>query len=278
MLLRALALCAVLLGWAAPALAEVAVPPLEARVTDLTGTLDAAQTAQLERRLAAFEKDKGSQLAVLIVPSTEPETIEQYGIRAAEAWKLGRKGVDDGAILLVAKNDRTLRIEVGYGLEGALNDATCKRIIDEIIVPRLRAGDFYGGLSAGVERIIKVIEGEPLPPPKASGSFERTPPPALWGLLVFGWIFASVLRRMFGRILGAGLTAAAVGTVVWLFTQALALAVLFGIAALVLALVGGSGFGPGGFGSGRWSGGGLGGGGFSGGGGGFGGGGASGRW
>src|SRR5512132_2715893 len=124
------------------AVADVAVPPLKARVTDLTGTLSANEAAQLEERLAAFEAKKGSQIAVLVVPTTQPETIEQYGIRAGEAWKLGRKGV----------NDRAVRIEVGYGLEGVLPDAVAKRIIDEEIVPRFRSGDFYGGIEAGVGR------------------------------------------------------------------------------------------------------------------------------
>ena len=138
MLARALALA---LLWTAVAAAEVAVPPLSARVTDLTGTLDAGQRAALEARLEAFERAKGSQVAVLIVPTTQPETIEQYGIRVAEAWKIGRGGtIDDGVILLVAKDDRALRIEVGYGLEGALPDAIAKRIIEEVIVPALSRG------------------------------------------------------------------------------------------------------------------------------------------
>ena len=145
--------------------AEVAVPPLKARVTDLTATLSREQQARLEQELQNFEAKKGSQLAVLIVPTTQPETIEQYGIRVVDSWKLGRKGIDDGALLLIAKNDRSLRIEVGYGLEGALNDATAKRIVNDIIVPRFKAGDFYGGIEVGIQSMIKVIEGEPLPPP-----------------------------------------------------------------------------------------------------------------
>lgn len=149
----------------APARAEVAVPPLQSRVTDLTATLSPSRKQALEQKLAAFEARKGSQVAVLIVPSTKPETIEQYGIRVAEQWKLGRKGVDDGALLLVAKEDRALRIEVGYGLEGPLPDATAKRIIEEVIVPRFRSGDFEGGVDAGTDAVIKVIEGEPLPAP-----------------------------------------------------------------------------------------------------------------
>ena len=145
--------------------AEVAIPPLKQRVTDLTSTLDASQLQTLETKLAAFEKAKGSQIAVLVLPTTQPEVIEQFAIRVVEVWKLGRKGVDDGVLLLVAKDDRKLRIEVGYGLEGALNDATAKRIVAEVISPAFKQGDFYGGIDAGVTSIIKVIEGEPLPPP-----------------------------------------------------------------------------------------------------------------
>ncbi|HYL17525.1 MAG TPA: YgcG family protein, partial [Burkholderiales bacterium] len=143
----------------------VPVPGLKARVTDLTHTLTPEQTAQLEQKLAAFESRKGSQIVVLIVPTTKPEEIEQYSIRVAEQWKVGRKGVDDGAILLVAKDDRALRIEVGYGLEGALPDVTAKRIVSDIIVPHFKTGDFYGGIDAGVDAMIKVVDGEQLPAP-----------------------------------------------------------------------------------------------------------------
>ena len=164
---RALLLLGVALIAATSAFADVAIPPLKSRVTDLTATLSSQQQATLEQTLAAFETRKGSQIAVLIVPTTQPETVEQYAVRVEENWKLGRKGVDDGVLLLIAKDDRKLRIEVGYGLEGVLNDATAKRIIAEDITPRFKQGDFYGGISAGVERMIKVIDGEPLPPPKA---------------------------------------------------------------------------------------------------------------
>jgi uncharacterized protein len=149
------------------AFAEVAVPPLRTRVTDLTATLSAEQVAMLEQTLAALEKRKGSQVAVLFVPTTQPESVEQYAVRVEENWKLGRKGVDDGVLLLIAKNDRKVRIEVGYGLEGALNDATAKRIIANDITPRLMQGDFYGGITAGVGRIINVIDHESLPPKKS---------------------------------------------------------------------------------------------------------------
>ena len=158
-------LAAITLCWAVAAGAQVPVPPMGNRVTDQTGTLTDEQKSALEQTLRSFEARKGSQVAVLIVPSTAPETIEQYALRVAELWKPGRKNVDDGALLVVAKDDRTVRIEVGYGLEGALTDAASKRIISEIIVPRFRQGDFYGGITAGVERILHVIDGEPLPNP-----------------------------------------------------------------------------------------------------------------
>src|SRR5882757_8782236 len=156
---------ALLLCWALAALADVAVPPLTGRVVDQTATLSGGEIASLDQTLKDFETRKGSQIAVLIVPTTQPETIEQFSLRVAEAWKIGRKKIDDGAILVVAKSDRKLRIEVGYGLEGALNDATTKRIMDEIITPKFRSGDFAGGISAGVARIVAVIEGEKLPSP-----------------------------------------------------------------------------------------------------------------
>src|ERR1700744_3547730 len=156
---------ALLLCWAFAAFADVAVPPLTGRVVDQTGTLSSDTVASLSQKLKDFEARKGSQIAVLIVPTTAPETIEQYSIRVAEAWKIGRRKIDDGALLVVAKEDRKLRIEVGYGLEGALPDVTARRIIDEIIVPHFRTGDFAGGISAGVDRIIRIIDGEPLPKP-----------------------------------------------------------------------------------------------------------------
>src|SRR5947209_7972198 len=156
-------LLALLLAFAFAALADVAVPPLTGRVVDRTATLGSGDIAALDKTLRDFEARKGSQIAVLIGPTTQPETIEQYSIRVAEAWKIGRKKIDDGAILVVAKDDRKLRIEVGYGLEGALTDVTSKRIIDEEITPKFKSGDFAGGISAGVNRMIRVIDGEKLP-------------------------------------------------------------------------------------------------------------------
>jgi uncharacterized protein len=264
--------------------AQAAVPPLTARVTDLTGTLTREQQAGLERMLQEFEARKGSQLAMLMVPTTAPEAIEQYALRVAEQWKIGRKKVDDGAILVVAKDDRALRIEVGYGLEGALNDATANRIIRELIVPRFREGDFYGGINAGLDRMMRVIDGEPLPAPAKSApgaqgeTFQMLPV-----LLILALVAGSILRALLGRFLGAAATGGAVGFVAWILAGAMAMALLAGAVAFFFTLMGGGArrlgglpgmHGGGGFGRG----GGFGGGGFRGGGGGFGGGGASGRW
>lgn len=273
-------LLAFVLCWSLVAGAQVPVPPLTARVTDLSATLSAAQQAALEQTLQAFEARKGSQLAVLLVPTTAPETIEQYALRVAEQWKLGRKKVDDGALLVVAKTDRALRIEVGYGLEGALNDAVSKRIISDIITPRFKQGDFYGGITAGVDRMIRVIDGEPLPVPRGKtaggmADFEQYVPVIFVLVLVIG----GVLRAVLGRFPGALATGGAVALVGWLFAGAIFIALAVGVIAFVFTLLGGGtgAIGAGGH-RGGFGGGGSGGGGFSGGGGGFGGGGASGRW
>jgi uncharacterized protein len=288
---------------AAPAFAQglQAIPPYSARVTDLTGTLTAAQQSALEQKLAEFEARKGSQVAVLIVPTTQPEEIEQYSIRLAEAWKPGRKKVDDGAILLVAKNDRKLRIEVAYGLEGVLTDATSKRIIAETITPLFRQGDFAGGINAGLDQIIRVVDGEPLPPPdrrwRNGNEVGKSLAPlgnSLPFLFFFVIIGSIVLRRILGRGVGSVATGGVVGVLVFLFTHLLVFGAIAAAVGFVFSLIGGSagrgggwsnrsgggfgGFGGGGFGGGGFGGGG-GGGGFGGGGGGsFGGGGSSGSW
>lgn len=263
---------------------SAAIPVLRQHVTDQTGTLSESERATLEQTLQAFEARKGSQLLLLIVATTMPEPIERYALRVAEQAKAGRKRIDDGVLLLVAKNDRTMRIEVGYGLEGALNDATCKRIISEIMTPRFQQGDFYGGLTQGLQNIMAVVDGEALPAPAASS--RATSPRAPAGLrdyapLVFILALAmgSILRAMFGRLPGALITGGVVAGGGWLLSGALPVALGAGLMALLLTLMGGrmAGFMVGGFGGGRSDGGG-GGGGFSGGGGGFGGGGASGRW
>jgi uncharacterized protein len=276
---------------ALPAWAQVAVPPLKGRVTDLTGTLKPEQVASLEQMLQSFEARKGSQITVLIVPTTQPETVEQYALRVAEQWKIGRKNVDDGAVLVVAKDDRAARIEVGYGLEGALNDATASRIGREVMAPRFREGDYFGGITAAVDRMIRVIDGEPLPEPRASPQVGPDVLQILPVLFILALVGGAILRRALGRVFGSVATGGAVGIIAWLLAGMLAIALFAGIAAFFFTLIGGiggagrryhGGF-PGGFGGG-WGGGGfgggggLGGGGFRGGGGSFGGGGASVRW
>jgi uncharacterized protein len=282
-------LLALIFYLALPAIAQAPIPPLAARVTDTTGTLTVEQKAALEKMLQTFEQRKGAQIAVVMVPTTRPEAIEQYSIRVAEQWKIGRKNVDDGVILLIARDDRELRIEVGYGLEGALPDATANRIIQELIVPRFKQGDFYGGITAGVDRMIRVIDGEPLPAPPASpgrggaGDIGNIFPALLIAALVLG----GLLRGVLGRFLGALATGGAVGFLAWILAGALIAGLLAGVIAFIFTLLGGGhvgGWGSrghrGGWSSGGFGGGGIssGGGGFSGGGGGFGGGGASGRW
>jgi uncharacterized protein len=261
--------------------AEVAVPPLTQRVTDLTATLDAQQVRTLESQLAAFEASKGAQLAVLIVPTTKPETIEQFSIRVVEAWKLGRKGVDDGALLLIAKDDHALRIEVGYGLEGILPDAVANRIIDEIIVPYFKRGDFYTGIASGLSAMMQVVKGEPLPPPtqRSTSSGRNNIESLIFIAFVLVVAVGGMLRALLGRFPAALLMGGAVGVLAWVTIAPMLIALLVGLMAFVFVLLGG-GRGIGGYGGyGGYGGGGFGGGGgFSGGGGGFGGGGASGRW
>lgn len=276
---RALVLV-IALGACAAAAALVAVPPLGARVTDQTGTLSAEQKASLERTLQAFEARKGSQIVVLMVPSTAPETVEQFALRVAEQWRPGRRKIDDGALLLVAKDDRALRIEVGYGLEGALNDAAARRIVSGVIAPRLSEGDFFGGIAAGVDRMIRVVDGEPLPPAGAPQAGRQGIAQMLPALLVVAVVAGMALRSMLGRFPGAIATGGAVGFLAWLLANAIAVALIAGVAAFLFTLLGAGGYGGmhgghGGFGGLRR--GGFGGG-FRGGGGGFGGGGASGRW
>lgn len=261
----------------ANAQAEVAVPPLTSHVTDLTQTLTPPQRQKLEQDLAALEARKGAQIALLLVPTTQPETIEQYARRVLDAWKLGRKGVDDGALLLIAKEDRALRIETQYGLEGVIPDAIAKRIIAEDITPLFKRGDFYGGIEIGLSRMARLVDGEPLPPPRertiAWSSLEEFFPMLLFGVFIVG----GFLRMLFGHLLGAGIAGAIVGVLAWLLLGSLILASIGGIVAFVFVLLGGGRGGRGGWSSGGgWGSGG--GGGFSGGGGMGGGGGASGRW
>ncbi|HJU23577.1 MAG TPA: YgcG family protein [Casimicrobiaceae bacterium] len=276
------------------------IPKLIARVTDETNTLSASERQALETKLADWEQRSGNQLVVLIVPSTKPEPIESYSIRVAEAWKIGRKGQDNGAIFLIAKNDRKMRIEVGYGLEGVLTDVTSHRIIDETVAPLFRQNKFAEGINAGVDRIIQVVgTGAPLPakaPARAhsnGGGFD------FGTLLIFLFvgvpIVGGILSRIFGRTLGSLVGGGAIGAAGWLIAGSIAIGVGVGLLTFLVMLLfsAGSGLG-GGIGrrggmwipTGGWGGGGFGGGfsggggggGFSGGGGSFGGGGASGGW
>lgn len=273
--------------WAgsAPAQQPVAVPPLTARVIDQTGTLSPGEQASLDGKLAALEARKGSQIAVLVVPTVQPEAIEQYALRVAESWKLGRKGVDDGLLLLVAKDDRQVRIEVGYGLEGAIPDATANRVIDEYIVPRFREGDYAGGIAAGVDRLAGLVEGEPLPAPKPRAAPQAGLENLLPVIFILSLVVGGFLRRLLGQFPGALGTGVIAAGVTWLLAGLLGITLFMGVVGFFIGLLGGGsggrwashprggyggGFGGGGFGGG--------GGGFGGGGGGFGGGGASGRW
>lgn len=262
------------------------VPELSARVTDRVGALSADQRAGLEQQLAAFEQQRGTQIAVLITDTVQPESIEQYALRVAEAWRLGRQGVDDGALLLIALKDRKLRIEVGYGLEASLSDVVARRIIGDVMTPRLKAGDIYGAVDAGVGAMIAAASGEPLPAPSRRAT---TTPAAIdddsWSTLIFvGFVLVffvgGILRALFGRLLASVLIGGAAAACAWYLVGALLVALGAGVLAFFVSLVVGlSGFRSGGFPGGGVGGGGFGGGGgFSGGGGGFGGGGASGRW
>lgn len=284
---RALVAAALLCFAVFTASADVAVPPLQTRVTDLTGTLSAVHIAELEQQLAAFEAKKGAQIAVLMVPTVQPETIEQYAVRAFEQWKLGRKGVDDGVLLVIAKDDRKLRIEVGYGLEGVLTDATSKRIISDDVVPQFRQGDFSAGVVAGVSRIMRVVDGEALPPPAAAprsgpGNLSFNPEWLIAGFVLFGMINHG-LRAVMGRLAAAGVMGGLFGFIIWLVVSSVIGASIAGVVAFVFSLAAGArgtlGGGYGGYGGSRgggsWS---SGGGGFGGGGGRSGGGGASGGW
>ncbi len=278
-------LAAASLLFSSAGLGQVAVPALIARVTDLTGTLTPEQKSSLEQRLAAFEARKGSQVAVLMLPTTKPEEIEQFGIRVGEAWKIGRKGTDDGVILIVAKEDRRLRIEVGYGLEGVISDAVAKRVISETITPKFKTGDFYGGVSDGVDRITKLIDGEKLPPPTGSatsspaGAGGKDPTDYLVFAFFFVLVGGGILRAMFGRFGGAALTGGAMG-LLGFFLFGATIALIAAIVGFILALlnVGSLANSMGSSGSGGFSSGSSGGSSWGGGGGSFGGGGSSGSW
>lgn len=265
------------------------VPALSAHVTDTVGLLPEDRRQALESQLVQLEKDKGAQLAVLIVSTTRPEPIESYSLRVAEAWRLGRKGVDDGVLFIVARDDRRMRVEVGYGLEGAVPDAIAKRIVAEVVAPRFKAGDFPGGIEAGVAALVAQINGEALPAPAPSAAGADDQQMGLEEALVLGIIFTlvvgSVLKAIFGRLLGSTIAAGIVGVGAWTLTSVLLVGAVGAVLAFIFSLVAGSG-GAGRIGGGPTIGGGFGGGfggrggggGWSGGGGGFGGGGASGGW
>lgn len=253
------------------------VPPLKGRVTDLTGTLTADQVSSLDKSLSSYEERKGIQLAILMVQTTRPEAIEQYAMRVVEQWKLGRRKIDDGALLLVAKNDREVRLEVGYGLEGALDDVKARRVIAEIITPYFRQGDYYGGVTAGMEQIQRILDGETLPTPSRRADSENDIRQAWPAVLVVTLVLGGILRRVLGRLPGALVAGGVLSALAWLVVGTLTAVLVAGLAGFFVTLLG---IGLGGHhGRGGWpGGGGMGGGGFRGGGGGFGGGGASGRW
>ena len=272
----------------------VAVPERRI-VTDLTATLSEQEQNALTQKLQMFESRKGSQIAVLIVPTTQPEAIEQYALRVSDTWKLGRKGVDDGALLVIAKDDRKLRIETRYGLEGPLPDAIAKRIIAEVITPLFKHGNFYGGIDAGVDRILKVVDGEPLPAPQKQGYNEDSWLSALPLVILLAFVSGAIFRAIFGRFFGSVIAGGVTGVIAWIVLSVLGVAAVAGILAFLFNLFagavspvngwsnrgrhGGPMGGPWGGGSGGGSWGGGSGGDFGGGGGGLGGGGgASGEW
>ena len=281
-----------------------AIPQLNARVIDTSGTLAAAQTQALDAKLAAFEKAKGAQIVILMVPTTLPEDITDYAQRVGDAWKIGRKNIGDGLLMVVAKNDRTVRIATSKALEGAIPDLAARQIIASAITPRFRQGDFAGGLDVAADQIMARISGENLPTPESEKAADGGKPGFQWmDMAVFLFfavpIGARLLSSVLGRKVGALATGGGVGLLAWLFTSSLLLAGVATVVGLVFALFAslgsfgglgnlgtgrgggyGGGFGGGGFGGGGFGGGGGGGGGgfSSGGGGNFGGGGASGGW
>ncbi|QNK03843.1 TPM domain-containing protein [Dyella telluris] len=277
--------------------ADEAVPTLTRHVTDLTGTLTAQQVDQLDAQLVSLEKTKGAQLVVLMVPTTQPQDIAEYSLAVAEANKIGRKGTDDGLLLLVAKNDRRVRIEVGYGLEGAVPDAATARINREYIAPKFRTNDYFGGINDAVGALTQLVNGEALPPPVESSNHERRRGFPFGQILLIGVFAGFFLRSLFGSTtvwlrtpLGAVITGGLVGLLAASAGAAIFGAIIGGVLMLLPGgggrSIGGGGWGGGGFGG--WGGGGFGGGGggfgggggggFSGGGGSFGGGGSSGSW
>ena len=268
--------------------AQSGIPAFDSPVVDTTGTLDAATRQQLEQQALALQQRKGSQLQVLMIPSTQPEDIEAYAVRAFELFKLGRKGVDDGVLLVVARDDRKVRIEVGYGLEGAIPDITAGRVIQEYLAPRFRQGDYAAGVVDATAQLVRLVDGEPLPEPVASNATSSGTAIDIVLALVAAFIVASFLGSMLG---GSGLPAGVVvlvcggsgGGVAWWMTSSLFAAILGAVFGILIGRVvsrGGGRNSSGWSSGGGWSssGGSSSGGGWSGGGGSSGGGGASGSW
>ena len=269
------------------------VPALTGHVLDLAGALDTTQNQALEKKLSLLESTGGSQVVILIVPTTQPEDIASFSNRIGNAWKIGRKGIGDGLLVIGAKDDRKLRIEVAKSLEGAIPDLAAKQVIDAAIAPRFKQGDYAGGLDAGVDQIAALIKGEALPMPVQRGADSDWSGGFDWqSLLAFAFfgvfIVGALIRKVFGNKLGSLLSGGLVGVLVNMVTGSILIAVLAGVAAMLFVLIsavgsafkglggglGNIGSGGGGWGSGSGSGGGF----SSGGGGDFGGGGASGDW
>lgn len=267
----------------------VSIPELKTRVTDMTNTLSPQEAKELNSRLKSFEESGGSQVAILIIPTTGDETIEQFSIRVVDEWKLGRADVDDGVLFLVAMNDRKMRVEVGYGLEGALTDALSKRIITNVVTPEFRSGHFYQGISDGLDVILSAIKGEELPPAVTQEPTRRTSSKSWFlPLLILGFIGSGFLKVLLTKKLGkgkaTGISALLVFIIGWVFAGLFAAIFISIIVSIFMSIPSNGGRGGrgggfyGGYGGGFGGSGGFGGGGFSGGGGGFGGGGASGGW
>jgi uncharacterized protein len=273
----------------------IPVPKLTARVIDQTGSLTAAERDALEAKLRAFEAARGSQIAVLMVPSIGPEVIEDFATRVTDEWKLGRAGVDDGVLFVIAKQERKMRIQTGRGVQGTLTDALSRRIVADLVAPRFRTGDFSGGVDAGVDAIVKAIEGEQLPLPEVKSSARKVDTLSSYGNLLILALFlvpivAMVARSVLGRGVGAVATSGIAGAAAWVILGSIVFAMVAALIAFLFTLLTGSGITRGarqggwggGYLPGGWSSGGGGswggGGGFSGGGGGFDGGGASGDW
>ncbi|KAF1705823.1 TPM domain-containing protein, partial [Pseudoxanthomonas sacheonensis] len=242
MLRRALALAFLLLAclpaWAQQA---AAIPALTSPVVDATGTLSAEQKQQLEQQALALQQRKGSQLQVLVIPSTQPETIEQYTQRVFDQWKLGREAVDDAVILVVAKDDRRVRIQTGYGLEGAIPDAIANRIIQEYLAPKFRAGDYGGGIADATAQLVKLIDGEPLPAPVSDNRAKGNDGGGDWLFALFAaFIAATLVRGVFGKApkgLRSLFTGGAAGGVAWLLSSIIPLAGLAGFFGLIYGLM-----------------------------------------